>query len=268
VRVPERYVQTMLEVAHLERAKGVNTPATPSRGTVEDETEPLDAEAHRRYRTLVGKLMWMLGTRPDIAFVVKELARTLQAPTRFDELAMKRVLKYIIMTRDYVMHLEVDDKKKPEQLEVLVDASWANALDRKSTSGGVLRLQGFVLGWWSRTQQVIAQSTCEAELLAMNLGACEGRYVQQLLGEMNIKAKITLMSDSQSACRTTGKRGPGRMRHLDIKELWLQSEVRDGHIEVKHVPGDTNPADLLTKQLPAKKLDQMLELVGMRPCEP
>ena len=56
-------------------------------------------------------------------------------------------------------------------------------------------------------------------------------------------------------------------RHLDIKELWLQSEVRDGHIEVKHVPGETNPADLLTKQLPQKKLNQMMELVGMRPSE-
>eukprot|EP00972_Heterocapsa_arctica_P048052 7086772-Heterocapsa_arctica.AAC.1 len=65
----------------------------------------------------------------------------------------------------------------------------------------------------------------------MNVGACEGRYVQQLLKEMQINVKITLLSDSQSAVRTTAKRGPGRMRHLDIKELWLQSEVREGFIE-------------------------------------
>ena len=264
--MPER--QTMMEVARLEHAKGVNTPAMPGRGTTVDETEEIDVEAHRRYRMLVGKLMWMISTRLDIAYVVKELARSLQKPTRFDELALKRVLKYVIMTRDYSMHPEMDDLKKPEQLEIMVDASWASAADRKSTSGGIVRLQGFVLGWWSRTQQVVAQSTYEAELLAMNLGACEGRYIQQLLGEMNIETKIILMSDSQSACRTTVKRGPGRMRHLDIKELWLQGEVRDGHIEVKHVPGETNPADLLTKQLPQKKLNQMMELVGMRPSEP
>eukprot|EP00972_Heterocapsa_arctica_P030214 4450896-Heterocapsa_arctica.AAC.1 len=58
------------------------------------------------------------------------------------------------------------------------------------------------------------------------------------------------------------------MRHLDIKELWLQSEVREGHIEVQHVDGDTNPADILTKQLPFNKLAQLTELVGLRPGEP
>eukprot|EP00972_Heterocapsa_arctica_P052769 7767394-Heterocapsa_arctica.AAC.1 len=62
-----------------------------------------------------------------------------------------------------------------EQIEVMVDASWANAADRKSTSGGVLRLQGFLLSTWSRKQSVIAQSSCEAELLALNAGAVEGK---------------------------------------------------------------------------------------------
>ena len=124
--------------------------------------------------------------------------------------------------------------------------------------------RSFILNWWSRTQPVVAQSTCEAELLALNLGACEGRYVQQILGEMDEKVIITMLSDSQSAVRTTAKRGPGRMRHLDIKELWLQAEVREGRIKIEHVPGDTNPADIFTKQLAHKKLAQLMELVGIR----
>ena len=124
-------------------------------------------------------------------------------------------------------------------LTVEVDASWANATDRKSTSGGIVRLQGFILNWWSRTQAVIAQSTCEAELLALNVGACKGPYVQQIMGEMDMNAIITMLSDSQSAVRMTAKRGPGRMRHLDVKELWLQGEVREGRIRIMQVPGDS-----------------------------
>eukprot|EP00972_Heterocapsa_arctica_P007657 1116164-Heterocapsa_arctica.AAC.1 len=52
-----------------------------------------------------------------------------------------------------------------------------NSEDRKSTSGGVLRLQGLLLHTWSETQSVVAQSSCEAELLALNMGAVEGKLM-------------------------------------------------------------------------------------------
>ena len=158
--------------------------------------------------------------------------------------------------------MEIDEKAPQDTVEV--DASWANAAHRKSTSGGIVRLQGFILSWWSRTQAVIAQSTCEAELPALNVGACEGRYVQQIMGEMDMKAIITMLGGSQTAVRTTAKKGPGRMRHLDIKELWLQGEVREGRIRIMHVPGDSYPAGIPTKQLVHKKLVQLTALVGLR----
>eukprot|EP00972_Heterocapsa_arctica_P100860 14867418-Heterocapsa_arctica.AAC.1 len=66
----------------------------------------------------------------------------------------------------------------------MVDASWANSEDRKSTSGGVLRLQGLLLATWSRTQNVIAQSSCEAELLALNTGAVVGKLAVSILKEL------------------------------------------------------------------------------------
>ena len=88
--------------------------------------------------------------------------------------------------------------------------------------------------------------------------------MQQIMSEMNMDTIITMLSDSQSAVRTTAKRGPGRMRHLDIKELWLQGEVREGRIRIMYVPGDSNPADILTKQLAHKKLVQLTALVGLR----
>eukprot|EP00972_Heterocapsa_arctica_P088269 13015981-Heterocapsa_arctica.AAC.1 len=55
------------------------------------------------------------------------------------------------------------------------------------------------------------------------------------------------------------------MRHLEIKELWLQAEVREGRLIVTHIKGDGNTADLLTKQLPFKRLEQLTALIGLRP---
>eukprot|EP00972_Heterocapsa_arctica_P084834 12496320-Heterocapsa_arctica.AAC.1 len=65
--------------------------------------------------------MWMLNTRPDLGYVVKDLARALQAPTVENEMNLKRVLRYFISTRDYVLHLEVDPTKEENFLSVEVD---------------------------------------------------------------------------------------------------------------------------------------------------
>eukprot|EP00972_Heterocapsa_arctica_P095987 14161830-Heterocapsa_arctica.AAC.1 len=65
--MPEQYVTAVLAAARLERAKGVNKPVLPGRGTPQvEEAEALDEAQHHRYRTLVGKLMWLLCTRPDL----------------------------------------------------------------------------------------------------------------------------------------------------------------------------------------------------------
>ena len=121
--------------------------------------------------------------------------------------------------------------------------------------------------WWSRTQPTLAQSSCEAELVAANTGATEARFLQSLMEELGVTAKIVIETDSSSAEKVTRKRGVGRMRHLAIKELWLQDEVRSGRIEVKHVKGLVNPADLMTNALPRKRLWELCELVGLQPME-
>ena len=82
---------------------------------------------------------------------------------------------------------------------------------------------------------------------------------------MNIQ--ITLLSDSMSACKFTAKRGPGRMRHMDIKRLWLQEEVRAGRIIMDKIPTEANVADLMTKYVTKKRLEILLDLIALRPSE-
>eukprot|EP00972_Heterocapsa_arctica_P023033 3389196-Heterocapsa_arctica.AAC.1 len=124
-----------------------------------DTERILDVEEKSLFRTIIGKLIWMIGDRPDIAYATKELARTVQQPTLKDLLAAKRILRYLQGTMDKVLHITIDKNIPIDQIDVMVDASWANSEDRKSTSGGVLRLQEFLLATWSRTQSVIAQSS-------------------------------------------------------------------------------------------------------------
>jgi len=152
VRTPAAYTSSVLALMRLEHAKGAPTPfLTPA---PLDET-PLDEAGHSLYRTVVGKMMWMMNERGDLAFPVKELARTVQAPTVGDMLRLRRAVKYLITTQGYVQVLTWDAQQPEGVLRVHVDARWASFPDRRSTSGGVMRLEAFELYHWARMQPVI-----------------------------------------------------------------------------------------------------------------
>eukprot|EP00972_Heterocapsa_arctica_P042250 6228655-Heterocapsa_arctica.AAC.1 len=68
---------------------------------LEEGEKELDEACHRRYRALVGKLMWLSSVRPDLGYTIKELARSLQTPTAENEACLKRVLRYLISTKHY-----------------------------------------------------------------------------------------------------------------------------------------------------------------------
>ena len=180
--------------------------------------------------------MWTLSERRDISFPEKELARASHAPTRRHAGQLKRLLRYIRGTVNIEYVLEVKTEAPEKVIVGTVDASWASGPGRKSTSGGVLQVQGFTAMHWSRTQSVIAQSSCEAELINMNTGVSEATFVQTLLSEIDINMKICLRAVSSSTIAVTQRRGLGRLRHLQVKELWLQKHVRAGLISMERVP--------------------------------
>jgi hypothetical protein len=154
-----------------------------------------------------------------------------------------------------------------DSIEVLgiADASWASGADRKSVSGGVLMINGMLLESFSKTQVSIAQSTCEAELVALNAVACEAKAIAALLTEIGeIDVKIRLLCDSSSAILLMNKVGPGRLRHVETRKLWLQQEVESRRITIEHVPGIDNVADMLTKPLSGVRHRTLSWLIGLR----
>ena len=151
------------------------------------------------------------------------------------------MLRYICGTQTMEMQLRIDPEESATEVVCHVDAPWASTADRRSTSGGAIWVQGFLVCCWSRTQPTIAPSTCEAELAALNTGATEGKLMQTLLGEIGVTASLRLCSDSLSAVKVTAKRGCGRMRHLEGKRLWPQEETKQKHPTIEHIPESSAP---------------------------
>ena len=75
---------------------------------------------------------------------------------------------------------------------------------------------------------------------------------------------IRLGVDSMAAKQFVARRGLGRMRHLDIRNLWLQKDVRDGLLEVIKISGTENPADLMTKILTSKEIEDRLDMMDTK----
>ena len=83
------------------------------------------------------------------------------------------------------------------------------------------------------------------------------------LGFGGVLTGVRLGTDSSAAKSFVSRRGLGRMRHLDIRDLWLQMEVAEGKVEVVKVPGALNSADLMTKVLSWKEVVLRLSLMSM-----
>ena len=143
---------------------------------------------------------------------------------------------------------------------VYSDSDWAGCLrTRKSTSGGVLTFQGGILKTWSSTQASIAQSSGEAEYYALVRAASEALGMQSIMHDLGWHCKIRLLVDSSAAKSIASRTGLGKLRHLEIKFLWLQECVRRGKVVLSKVRGDINPADVLTKP---KSLEDMRSLLN------
>ena len=155
--------------------------------------------------------------------------------------------------------------------KVFTDSDWAGDLaTRKSTSGGVIVLGSHCLKSWSSSQGHQALSSCEAEYHVLVDGATRGIGVQTAARELGIVAEIDhilLATDSSGAKSFASRRGSGRVRHIEVKWLWLQQAVADGRCKLVKVPGSANPADVLTKYKTRAEAEVLLGLIGIRLCE-
>ena len=100
---------------------------------------------------------------------------------------------------------------------------------------------------WSSTQSVIALSSGEAEYYGMVKGASVALGLQPVLKDFDFECSIVLKSDASAAIAISNRRGLGKVRHIEVCQLWLQDKVRRGDIKVAKVGTNENVADALTK---------------------
>ena len=152
-------------------------------------------------------------------------------------------------------------------VRVFADSDWGgDRVSRKSSSGGAIMLGVHCIRTWSSTQGAIALSSAEAEFYALIDAVLRAKWAQNVLSELGVPVSSVAeaWTDSSAAKSFVSRRGLGKMRHLELRDLWLQREVGDGKVVVKKVPGVKNPADAMTKFLSVHLLQDRLRRLSLR----
>ena len=120
-------------------------------------------------------------------------------------------------------------------------------------------LGNHVIKTWSSTQAVIALSSGEAEYYGIVKGGTMGLGARSEMEDLGYTARIVIRTDASAAKGIANRRGLGKVRHIDTRELWMQEKVGNGDLEVEKVKGTENVADALTKYVDQGKLrDHMI----------
>ena len=116
---------------------------------------------------------------------------------------------------------------------------------------------------WASTQAIVALSSAEAELYALTKGASQAFGVMTLLEDFGFTTRAVLHTDASAAIGIVRRAGLGKLRHLNVRYLWLQDHLRSGQMDFHKVAGVPNAADLVTKPLGSGKAKDHLEAIGV-----
>ena len=213
---------------------------------------------------MVGSLMYLTSTRPDIMFVVSLLSRYLAHPTELHMQAAKRVLRYIKGTLSYGILYKQSGNKR---LLAYTDSDYAGDLkDRKSTSGYLFVLSSGAVSWASKKQPVVTLSTTEAEFIAAASCACQAVWVRRMLEKLDHESAGTTIIYFDNSSTIKLSKNPvmhGRSKHIDVRFHFLRDLTRDGVVTLMHCHSQEQLADIMTKPITRMVFEKLRMMMGV-----
>lgn len=274
----ERFTRSLLE----EHGMAACTPvAAPMEKGTKLYVTGVPYENVTQYASLVGSLLYLsTKTRPDIAYVVSQLARFMAAPTQDHMKAAKRVLRYL--AADPGAGLQFKGRKLSRRrgdrnsaaafdnhrLRVYADADFAGDQElARSTSGVVAMIGDSPISWTSKLQTLVALSTTEAEMIAAASGAREALWMRKIYSDVYGTAQqVTQFCDNQPTLNHLScdqEKVNRRTKHIHVQYGFTRVHVMQGDIRLKYISTQDMIADVLTKPVTGDALRRLCEQMGM-----
>ena len=256
-----KFSKELLKKYDMSDAKEISTPMATA--TKLDKDEQGKAVNETMYRGMIGSLLYLTASRPDIMFAVCLCARFQACPKESHLKAVKRILRYVKGTIDFGLWYP---KSSHFDLIGYSDADFAGCtLDRNSTSGTCHFLGPCLTSWSSKKQNSVALSTAEAEYVAVGNCVAQVLWMKQTLEDFGVLCDhIPVLCDNTSAINIA--KNPiqhSRTKHIEIRHHFIRDHVSKGNIALDFVGTNDQLADIFTKPLADAQFCKIRRELGM-----
>ncbi|KAK2974046.1 hypothetical protein RJ640_006238 [Escallonia rubra] len=232
------------------------TPLEPNLKLKKDKGKPLkDA---RKFRQLVGSLIYLTITRPEISYSISVISQFMQNPRTPHLEAARRILRYVKGTLDYGLLYKRCDNFV---LSGFTDADWAgDTNDRHSTSGYCFNTGSAAVSWCSKKQNIVVLSSTEAKYVAATMATQECVWLKRLIGDMfcEVDYAVQIKCDNESAIKLASN--PifhARTKHIEVRYHFVREKVLSEDVELLSVRTNDQVADIFTKALVEPKFQPL-----------
>ncbi|KAJ9535904.1 hypothetical protein OSB04_un000938 [Centaurea solstitialis] len=256
-----KYIFDLLKKYDMSGCHSIGTPMATG-NSIGPDHEGKDVDL-RNYRSMVGSLMYLTASRPDIMFATCVCARYQAKPKESHLAAVKRIFRYLKGTPYYGIWYP---KGLGFELQAYTDADYGGCnMDRKSTSGHLQFLGNKLVSWASKKQQCVSTSTAESEYVAAASCCSQVLWMQSQLRDYGLEyKKIPIYCDSKSAIAISANPVQhSKTKHIDIRYHFLKDNVEKENIELYFVNTEYQLADLFTKALDEKRFKFLISRLGM-----
>ncbi|GJT18960.1 ribonuclease H-like domain-containing protein [Tanacetum coccineum] len=257
----DKYVHEILRKFNYTDVKSASTPTDLEKPLVKD-ADADDVDEHL-YRSMIGSLMYLTASRPDIMFAVCACARFQVSPKTSHLLAVKRIFRYLKGKPSLGLWYSKDS---PLELVAYTDSDYAGAtLDRKSTTGGCQFLGNRLISWQCKKQTVVATSTTEAEYVAAASCCRQVLWIQNQLLDYgyNFMNTVIYIDNTSTICIIENPVQHSKTKHIEIRHHFIRDCNAKKLIQMAKIDTQLNVADLLTKGFDAGRFQYLVSSIGM-----
>ncbi|GJX66965.1 putative ribonuclease H-like domain-containing protein [Tanacetum coccineum] len=256
-----KYALESLKKYGFESCDPVDTPMVEKSKLDEDKEGKAVDPSH--YRGMIGTLLYLTASRPDLQFAICMCARYQARPTEKHLNAVKRIFRYLKGTVHRGLWYPKDSSIA---LTAFADADHAGCQDtRRSTSGSIQLLGDRLVSWSSKRQKSAAISSTEAEYIALSGCCAQVLWMRSQLTDYGFGFnKIPMYCDNKSAialcCNNVQH---SRSKHIDIRFHFIKEHVENGVIELYFVNTEYQLADIFTKALGRERIEFLINKLGV-----